>query len=302
MRHWSQLATRNWRVKRVRTAGAVLAIALGTGAVVWVTCCYESVRQTMLTWAGGYVGRSHITIQSPLGKYDTLPQRIVDKIGAIQGVKTVAAVLTQRLLSATERRGVTSAPGTRWPTMADVDFEGIDLAHEFEVRPDWPQRLSAGRMINEHDQLACVLEQSIADEQGVGVCDKLLVWGTGVPEDAPTELDIVGLIRRERIARFQKGVALLRLPVLQQISNKQALVNSIDVVLNKSAVADLGRIAGRIHAAIRGDVPNALVRSAASRLERIRLAQDQQQVVLVLLSCMALLSPHSTRTSAFWFV
>ncbi len=290
MRHWLQLATRNWRVKRIRTAGAVLAIALGTGAVVWVTCCYESVRQTMLTWAAGYMGRSHITIQSPLGKYDVLPERIVHKIEGVKGVKHVAAVLTQRLPSATERRGAAPPGGRRWPTMPDVDFEGIDLDREFEVRPEWRDKLIAGRMLTEHDRYACVLEQSIAEEQGVGVGDTLLVWGSGVPEDKPTALEIVGLVRRERIARFQKGVALLRLPVLQQIGHREAFVNSIDVVLANPSLADVQRIAREIHTLIRGDVPNVLVRSAAARLQQIQLAQNQQRVVLTLLSCVALLT------------
>lgn len=288
MQHWSQIATRNWRVKRVRTAGSVLAIALGTGAVVWVTCCYESVRQTMLAWAGGYIGNSHITVQSQMGKYDVLPERIVRKIEAIKGVKSVAPLLVQRLPSATESRTVTK-PAKRYPTMADVDFHGVDLAREFAVR-DWDKRISAGRMLNDQDQYACVLEQSIAEEQHVGVGDTLLVWGTGFAEDEPTELQIVGLIRRERIARFQKGAALLRLPVLQQISQKQALVNSIDVVINDPTPVNVERTALQIRETIRADVHNALIRSAATRMERIRQAQDQQQVVLVLLSCMALLT------------
>ncbi len=290
MRHWSQLATRNWRVKRVRTAGAILAIALGTGAVVWVTCCYESVRLTMLAWAGGYIGKSHITVQSPMGKYDTLPQRIVPKIQAVPGVKHVVATLTLRLPSATRKRDLLTPPARSWPTMEDVDFQGIDLAREFHVRPDWESKLTAGRMLVESDELACVLEQSIAEEQGVGVGDRLLVWGGGLPDDRPTELEIVGLTRRERIARFQKGIALLRLPVLQQISNRQALVNGIDVVLDNPDPAKLQKAERDIYYAVRGDAPNVLIRSAVGRMERIRLAQDQQRVVLVLLSCVALLT------------
>lgn len=289
MRHWLQLATRNWRVKRVRTAGAVLAIALGTGAVVWVTCCYESVRLTMNAWTAGYIGRSHINVQSPLGKYDVLPQRLVRKIEETPGVRAVAPLLVQRLLSATERRAAPIPATRRWPTIEDADFHGIDLAREAHVR-DWGSLLSAGRMLREDDEYACVLEESIAEEQGVGVGDKVLVWGSGLPEEPPTELEIVGLIRRERIARFQKGVVLLRLAVLQQIASKQALVNQIDVVVDQPDYEHVQAVTADIHRYARIDVPNILVRSAATRMERIRIAQDQQQVVLVLLSCMALLT------------
>jgi ABC-type antimicrobial peptide transport system permease subunit len=291
MRHWLQVATRNWRVKRVRTAGAVLAIALGTGAVVWVTCSYESVRQSMLQWAGGYVGKSHINVQSSMGKYDVLPQRIVAKIERIAGVESVAPVLAQRLYSATEKRGASPPPGVRRPTMWDVDFEGIDLGREFEIRPDWIDRLVAGRMLTPDDHYATVLEQSIAEEQGVGVGDRLLVWRPdAVDTEEPVALEIVGIVRRERIARLQKGVALVRLSVLQEITHKSSLVNSIDVVLAKPTLASVQRVAAQIRNAIRGDAPMVHVRSAAARMERIRLAQDQQQVVLVLLSCMALLT------------
>lgn len=289
MRHWSQLATRNWRVKRVRTAGTVLAIALGTGAIVWVTCCYESVRRTMLDWAAGYIGDSHISIQSPMGKYDTLPERLVGKIEQVKGVAHVAPMLVQRLPSDTERQDEPMPDALRWPTMPDVDFHGIDLEREAAVR-DWGANLVAGRMLAPDDRDACVLELSIAEEQGVGVGDRLLVWGGQNLEEPPAELEIVGLIHRERIARFQKGVALLRLDVLQDITRRQALVNSIDVVVDEVSVGRLRQVAHAIYARIRGDVPSVHVRSAEARMQRIEMAQEQQQVVLILLSCMALLT------------
>jgi len=289
MRHWLQLATRNWRAKRVRTAGSVLAIALGTGAVVWVTCCYESVRQTMLEWAQDYVGTSHVSIQSPLGKYDVLPQRLVQKVERVEGVDHVAPVLVQRLPSTTVRQSTATMEADHRPTLEDVDFHGFDLEREFHVR-NWSDKVADGRMLTAEDQFACVLELSIAEEEGVGVGDTLMVWGKGWYDEDPVALKIVGLVHRRRIARFQKGVALVRLPILQQITGKFAQVNSIDVVLHDPAKVNLRRVARRIHKAIRADAPNVHVRSAATRMERIRAAQEQQQVVLVLLACMALLT------------
>ncbi len=70
MRHWLQLATRSWRIKPARSLLAVLAVALGVGVVVWVTCCYESVRrsidQTVLDW----IGRSHVIVEPRAGVWD----------------------------------------------------------------------------------------------------------------------------------------------------------------------------------------------------------------------------------------
>ncbi len=290
MRHWSQLATRNWRVRRVRTAGAVLAIALGTGAVVWVTCCYESVRRTVLEWAASYVGAAQITIQSPLGRFDTLPQRIQKSVEQVNGVTHVAPLLVQRLPAALLHGRAAAAIGDSRPApwVGELDLHGIDLEREFAVR-DWQKMLSAGRMLTEDDELACVLEASIAEECGVGVGDRVVVWAAGLTGES-VELDIVGLIEKRRIARFLKGVALVRLPVLQQMCSKQALVTSVDVVVADRTRQGVERTAAQIRALLRGAVPNAQVRSAAARLAQVQKAQEQQEVVLVLLSCVAMLT------------
>ena len=89
MRHWSRLATRNWQARKLRTCGAVFAVALGAAAVVWVMCCHESVRQSALEWSGGYVGKVHISVTSMLGKHDQIPQRLARQLGEIKNVSVV---------------------------------------------------------------------------------------------------------------------------------------------------------------------------------------------------------------------
>ena len=64
MRNWLQLATRRWRAKPARSALAVLSIALGVGVVVWVTCCYESVRTSVTKFFLDTIGRSHIIVEA----------------------------------------------------------------------------------------------------------------------------------------------------------------------------------------------------------------------------------------------
>ncbi len=304
---WLRLGLRNWQVKRVRTTGAILAIALGTGAVVWVSCCYESVRRTVMTWAAGYVGSSHVSVQSSWGKYDTLPQRLVNKVEnlsikipisdtkprqfrELQPIKYVAPLLVQRMpaaaLPAEEYDQTTDHRAFR-PTMDDLDVNGIDPDREFKVR-DWERRLVAGRMIGPDDDYACVLEQSVAEEEHVGVGDMLLIWG--YDDSEPVALKIVGVIERRRIARFLKGVALVRLPILQQICARPGLINSLDIVLKEPTQAMLMHTGRGIQNAVRGTAPNILVRSAAARQKHIEQAQSQQQAVLILLSCVAMLT------------
>ncbi len=293
MRHWSRIATRNWRAKRLRTAGAVLAIALGTGAVVWVTCCYESVRRAVMEWAQSYVGNAHVTVQSPLDRYDTIPENVVRMVDEVAGVAHAAPVLVQRLpatVATNEQMAATPAgqlPDTEWNEYLDV--HGIDLAREPGVR-DWATRIvPGGRMLRADDELACVLEESIAREQGIDVGDTVILW-PGSIESEWVSLEVVGLVERRRIAHFVKGIALVRLPVLQQLCSKQTRVTSVDVVLAEPTKEGVQRTAAQIFSELRGRVPNAQVRSVAARLAQVEKAQEQQEVVLLLLSCVAMLT------------
>lgn len=289
MRHWSQLATRNWRVKRVRTAGAVLAIALGTAVVVWVTCCYESVRAQVTGWSRDYVGRSHLNVESPLGKYDTLPERIAENLREVPEVQHVTARLVQRLrVIPAPRAALATQPAfyKAWrDNLPEVDFHGIDLATEFEVRK---YDVSQGHMLRESDEFACVLEESFAAEEGLKVGDFLMVWGGS--RDEPYPVEIVGLMPRRRIARFQKGLSLIRLSMLQQINIKQNLVTSIDVILKDGTRAGVQAAAPKVRQTARRSVPNANVTSAEMRMAQIAKAQEQLQLVIVLLSCVAMLT------------
>jgi ABC-type lipoprotein release transport system permease subunit len=284
--HWSQLGARNWQVKRVRTLGALLAIALGVGAVVWVTCCYESVRETVMGWAAGYVGRSQINIESPFGKFSQFAQRRVADVARLPEVKSVTPLLVDRLRGKTVRRAdyVEGEEYDPW-TSPEIDFTGIDLETEPLVR-DHP--LVAGRDLTTGDQYACMLEAGYAREMGVGPGDYLIIWNES--GDRQFKLDIVGLTERRRIARFQPPVALLRLPILQQIDNKYGFITSLDVILHDSGHAALARATARIRHIVLSNNAGAHVRSAAARLKQVELAQQQQEVILALLSCVAMLT------------
>lgn len=289
MRHWSQLGIRNWRDRPVRTLGAVLAIALGVGAVVWVSTCYESVRQTVLGWALSYVGNAHLSIASPLGKYYQIPQRIVGQLETLENVAQVTPQLVNRLHCepwprSLEQRGL-PPPRTWRPDSPQVDLTGIDLASEFTIRR---YDVVAGRMLEADDGAACVLEAGFAQRVGLSIGDWLLVYGAAEP--SPQRLEIVGLFDRRRVARFQAPAALVRLPVLQQLNAKQGLLTSIDVVLKDGSPAALARSAAEVRNRVRRLSRDAVVHTSEARLQQIETAQAQQQFVVALLSSVALLT------------
>ncbi|MCZ6697505.1 MAG: hypothetical protein O7D94_01075, partial [Planctomycetota bacterium] len=76
MRHWLQLGTRNWRTKPARTGLAVLAVALGVAVVVWVTCCFESVRRSMNETVLAWIGRSHVVVQHVNGRWAFFDEQV----------------------------------------------------------------------------------------------------------------------------------------------------------------------------------------------------------------------------------
>ncbi|MGD8451957.1 MAG: FtsX-like permease family protein [Phycisphaerae bacterium] len=286
MLHWSQLATRNWRVKRVRTAGALLAIALGVGAVVWVSCCYESVRLTVGQWAGAYVGRSQINIESPLGRLTQFSSRLLKPVSELPKVAYAAPLLVQRLRGKPIRphdyeEDRRYDPWTCW----EVDYNGIDVDREANVRDN---QIVAGRMLQADDEFGCVVEEAWAKEIGLEVGDYLITWS----EEGRTQykLNVVGLVIRRRIARFQPPTALVRLQDLQTINNKWGFVTSIDVVLRDKDPKTIRRVSRQIRSLVRQQGIQANVRNAESRMRQVEGAQRQQDVVLGLLSCVAMLT------------
>jgi len=289
MQHWSRLATRNWQARKVRTLGAVFAVAIGTAVVVWVACCNESIRQAVLPWAGGYVGNAHITVSSMRGKHDQIPQRLVAQLEKISNVKLAAPRLLQRRSCRPVTRTTLAAmpeEARRWSSeVPDVDLHGLDLKTEFTMRT-YP--LTAGRMLEFDDTYACVLEAAYAEECGVAVGDYLLVWDPS--QSQPFELEIIGLFERRRIAKFQKPLALMRLPVLQRMTQKSVLVSTIDVTLADTDRKAVRKAAALIHRRAVRTAGNARVRSAEARMKQIEFAQNNQRLVMVMLSSVAMLT------------
>jgi len=289
MRHWSQLAIRNWRAERRRTFGALLAITLGAAAVVWVTCSYESVRRTTLGWAADYIGNAHLSLSSPLGKFDVLPQRLVGRIAEVPNVAVVVPTL-QRVMPADawpRPLAVGGAPPPADPAANSppVDFFGIDLEREFLVRS---YSIVAGRQLSEEDDRACVLEAAFAEERRLGIGDYLVAWP--LPGDEPVQIEIVGLFDRKRIAAFQKPQALMSLAPLQRIARKSALVTSIDVVLEDDSPDAMELAAAYIRGVGRRVAGNVSVRSAEGKMRQIEFAQTQQKFMLTVLASVAMLT------------
>lgn len=303
MRHWSQLATRNSLAKPVRTAGAIFAIALGVGAVVWVTCCYESVRRTVAEWAGGYVGKSQIFVESTLGKLNPFAQSSVEAIRKIGPVKHVVPELTQRLSAGVITKQYFDADPENFLTWHEnlpiFDLQGIDPQLESLVRD---RKILLGRDLLPEDREACLVEAAVAEQERVGVGDYLIVWNFNRPEGY--KLEIVGVFERRKLAKFQRPLALVNLPHLQRIAGKFALITGIDILLKEEGSAPndpaapvaaspsptyLAKVAQMVRREA-SKFSKVNVRDAGQRIRQIENAQSQQEIVLMLLSSVAMLT------------
>lgn len=291
IRHWTQLATRNWTVRPLRTLGAAASITLGTAVVVWVTCSYESVRRAVEAWARAYVGLSQVTVQSPMGKYDTLPQAAVQAIRDVEGVAVANGVLMQPLTCKPVRRAELEADlaaALLWSADLPVlDLHGFDPSTEYEIRPPDPTRLT-GRPLSPDDGEVCLLDKGYADEAGVGIGDSLVVYGPA--RQAPYVLEIVGLQERRRVARFQKGIAWVKLELLQQIADRAGRVTSIDVRLTETDQEAVARLSAEIRRVVHPIERSAAVRTVQARMKQFEFAQQQQEFILLILSCVAMLT------------
>lgn len=256
-----------------------------------MTCSYESVRRAVETWARSYVGLSQITVQSPMGKYDTLPQSAVQAIREVDGVAVVNPVLMQPLTCKPVKRQALEADRTaalQWTADLPVlDLHGFDPATEYEIRPPDPTRIS-GRPLASNDGEVCLLDKGYADEAGVGIGDALVVYGPA--REAPFVLEIVGLQERRRVARFQKGIAWVKLDLLQQIADRAGRVTSIDVRLTETDQAAVARVSPEIRRVIHPIERSASVRTVAARMKQFEFAQQQQEFILLILSCVAMLT------------
>ncbi|MCA9245025.1 MAG: ABC transporter permease [Phycisphaerales bacterium] len=284
-----RLAIRNWLAKPLRTTGAILAIALGTGSVVWVTSSYEAVRQAVFEWAGDYVGAAHITVSALGGRYDFVPETFAKQLAQMPDVAAVTTTMSVRteVLSWPKRvSGSIEVPLRKPEGLPEIDLIGIDAEHESAFR-DHGSKIVAGRMFGSEDGFACVLEARVAEEWGLDLGDELLIWTDASVE--PWKLNIVGLVDRRRIGALQAGMALMRLSAVQRMRVAFGQVSSIDVMMKDASPDGLARGASQIRMAARR-IPGARVRTAEARMNQIEFAQSQQRLVLVILSCVSMLT------------
>lgn len=280
MRHWLQLGTRNWRASPGRTVTTVLAITLSVGMVVWMTCCYESLQRTVNDWVWKWVGRSHLSVESPLGKWGNFTYRVAGVLADEAGVEDLAQRLWWRVYAE-----ATSADGGK--VLYELDVTGIEAPAEYAFR-DLREDIVAGRALEDGEQGKVVLEASWAKELGFGVGDTL--WFRHKRNEAGTGFEIVGLADRTRINRFQRPTAFVALGDFQTLTDRPGLVTTVDLRLKDFSLERVRERQEYYRDLLRTVTRDVVVKSSEEKLRQLRVAQRHMEIEISSLSCIAFLT------------
>jgi len=279
MRHWWQLATRNWRARPGRTALATVAIALGVGVVVWVTGAYESIRQSVADQVWTWIGRSHISVESVYGQYGTVFESIVDDVQRIPNVAQATGRLKERMQALV-------GPAEKAESVP-LDLVGIQPETEYAFR-DYAATLLAGRVLRPGDAGLILIENSFADEYGLRIGDEVRVRRDEL--SAVRSFRVAGILQRRRVAKFQQPMAVVMLPELQAMAARPGppRVTQVDIMLQDSSREALARTFAKIRAAVLAYQQGFVVATAEAKLRQVEAAQRQTQFILTLISGVAL--------------
>lgn len=288
MHHWWQLATRNWRTRPGRSALAALSVTLGVAVVVWVTCCYESVRQGITRVVLEWIGSAHVIIEPVEGVWAVFDANLEADIAKVPGVIHT----TTRT-----REYVEAASGlVKPPRFNLIEMTGVVPEKEKIFRT---YRMTAGRFIEPADRNAIVVEALLADELKLKVGDPILIRSANSSDDVRS-FHIVGLLDRRRASLNQAPMTWAKLPDVQSIVGLPGRIKGVDVILADPSVASIQKTAAEIrrmieernkHRVAADHEAEALqVKTTETQHKKLGAAQGLLQFIMLLLSCVVLLT------------
>ncbi|MFQ6048728.1 MAG: ABC transporter permease, partial [Phycisphaerae bacterium] len=255
----------------------MLAVALGVGLVVAVSCCYESLRVSVTEWILSWLGRSQIHIEHRLGTSATFEQSLLEQVRRTEGVRLAAprSRFWMTLIKPPYRPGAELPPQARLP----VDCYGIEPTVEYQVRG---YKLEAGRLLQPGEADAIVLQADLAEtlhrRPGQSV---MLEDATG----KALQLRLVGTVVKPRLGPFQRSSAYVLLSRLQEMAYSRDKIHTIDVLVEPDA--SVQRVQQRLRDSL---PPYVVIDTSESKLRHINDGMRLLNLVLLLNSICALLA------------
>lgn len=293
MRSWSQIATRNWRTRPGRTGLAVLSVTLGVAVVVWVTCCYESVRRGITDVVLQWIGRSHVVIEPAAGVWGLFEDDVTDLVRDIPGIEHITTRTREYVEAAPAEANTASQPGNPW---VEIEVTGVDPTREPLFRT---YHMQAGRFIEPSDKNAIVVERLLADEFHLSIGDTLQLRDNNEPKIAEP-FTVVGIIDRRRASMNQAMMTWTRLDAVQRIVKFPNKIKGVDIIAANPTIENIQRIAAEARKRIdaraarlkaEGTTTEALeINTTEAQHKKLDAAKGLLQFIMLLLACVVLLT------------
>jgi putative ABC transport system permease protein len=285
MRHWLQIATRNWRTKPARAALSVLAITLGVGVVVWVTCCYESVRRSVTDLVLDWIGRAHVIVEPVEGVWAVFDEGVEQKIAALPGIRATT-IRTREYVEAST--AVQKEPHR-------IEVTGLVPAREQIFRA---YKISQGRFLEPNDHGKVLMEEVLAHDMGLRLGDNVLLRDPD-QEKPPVPFAIVGLVDRRRASLNQAPMVWTVLKDVQELCRLPGTIKAVDIMLADATPETIRAAADKIREVVASaklqnpDGPHSKkleVKTTQAQHQKLGAAQSLLQFIMMLLSCVVLLT------------
>ncbi|RJP36106.1 MAG: FtsX-like permease family protein [Phycisphaerales bacterium] len=282
MRHWSQLATRNWSANKSAFLATVISVGLGVAIVVAVTSFYESaVAAVKGEVVGRWLGSAHITIDPPGAHWGSLEASLAEPIRKVDHVAYVSARLKRPMVVVPPPRAQELLPDKH----DYVDAIGIDPGADapFQTLPE-----VRGRFLQPGDRGVCVIESTLQEHWAFDLGDALYL--AAYRGGAARPLTIVGIFDSQRLADFQREALYLPIEDAQAIKNQPGAATTIDVMVDDPTPQRLAQTKADIEALLAERDLAYTVESAQARLAQLDEAERLTRMIVVLASVITLLT------------
>ncbi len=261
MKHWWQVATRNWWSKPGRNLLSISSIALGVAVVVWVTCCYESVRRGVTDVVLQWIGRSHVVIESSAGVWGNFSDDVVDLTDDIGGIAAVT----------TRTRDYIKATHHADQPMIDIEMSGVEPDKESTFRT---HNIEEGRFLEKGDRGVIVIERLLAKEFDLNLGDKVYLQDDVKPKPLQA-FEIIGIADRRRASVNQAMMVWLPLTDAQGIIREEGIIKAIDIIAADPTVANIQEIARQLRDKLKAR--DAKLEASESRKEELQVRTTAAQ-------------------------
>lgn len=286
MKRWWQVATRNWWTKPGRNLLSTVSIALGVAVVVWVTCCYESVRRGVTDVVLEWIGRSHVVVESAAGVWGNFSDEVVGLTDGIDGIGAITTRTRDYIVAAQD-------PSRK---LIDIEMSGIEPQRESTFRT---HNIEEGRFLEAGDRNVVVVERLLAKEFGIGIGDEIFLQDDRNPKPLQP-FKVIGIADRRRASVNQAMMVWLALDDAQGIIREPGVIKAVDIIVADPTVANIQRIAGEVRNRIKARAADRAaselsnedlqVRTTAAQHKKLDSAKGLLRFIMMLLASVVLLT------------